>query len=132
MADELLLEKENNSDKNNVSILIIDDDENITRTFARILQKNGYQTDIAQTAAEAIQKTASQSYDVALVDVCLPDMNGMDLLFKIGNNGGKMIKIIITGFASMSNNGAHPDAYLLKPIKPQELLSIISQKTKVR
>ena len=122
------MKKETNSDKTYAKILIIDDDQNITRTFARILEKNGYKTDTAQTGLEAIQKTASKSFDVALVDICLPDMNGIDLLCKLGKRGEKMIKIVITGFPEMANGNARPDAYLLKPVKPQELLSLINQK----
>ncbi|MGA2682261.1 MAG: response regulator [Candidatus Bathyarchaeia archaeon] len=118
-----------NLDKANINILIIDDDENITRTFSRILQKNGCQTNTAQTGEDAIQKAYCKAYDVALIDICLPDMNGMDLLHKLADPRGKMVKIVITGFPTMDNKSAHPDAYLLKPVKPQEPLELIGQKT---
>ena len=72
-------------EKADVSILIIDDDENITRTFSRLLQKKGYRTDTAQNGVEAIQKAASKAYNVALIDICLPDMNGLDLLHKLAD-----------------------------------------------
>jgi DNA-binding NtrC family response regulator len=111
------------------TVLIIDDDENITKTFARILQKNGYHTDTAQTGKEAIQKANAKFYAVALIDVCLPDLNGAELLDKLADHGGKMVKIIITGFPAIApTSGA--DAYLVKPVKPQELLSIIREKIK--
>lgn len=116
--------------KNSKGILIVDDDENIARTFSRILQKNGYETDTAQTAREAVEKAAAKFFDVALIDICLPDMNGIDLLHELSDHGQKMVKIVITGFPTMANGDAHPDAYLLKPVKPQDLLSLIKQKTK--
>lgn len=117
--------------KNTKTVLIIDDDKSIIKTFARILQKKGYNTDTAQTGKEALQKASTKFYAAALIDVCLPDMNGMELLDKLDNHGGKMVKIIITGFPTMAPmRGAHADAYLLKPVKPQELLSIIDEKTK--
>jgi DNA-binding NtrC family response regulator len=113
------------------AVLIIDDDENITRTFARILQKNGYQTDTAQTGAQAIQKANANKYHVALIDVCLPDMNGAELLEKLDDHGESMVKIIITGFPTMApKKGVSADAYLLKPVKPQQLLATIEQKIK--
>jgi two-component system, response regulator YesN len=113
------------------TVLIIDDDESITKTFARILQKKGYNTDTAQTGKEAIQKANAKFYAVALIDICLPDLNGVELLDKLADHGGKMVKIIITGFPTMAPmKGAYADAYLLKPVKPQELLSIIDEKTK--
>ena len=117
-------------DKAAQKILVIDDDESITRTFAHILQRNGYQTDTAQTAEEAIRKARDNSYTVALIDICLPDMNGMKLLDKLAEHDGKMVKIIITGFPTMTpQRGSKADAYLLKPVRPQEILSIIDQKT---
>jgi two-component SAPR family response regulator len=56
-------------------------------------------------------------------------MNGMDLLHKLADPRGKLVKIVITGLPTMANKSAHPDAYLLKPVKPQELLALIGQKT---
>jgi len=112
-----------------INVLIVDDDENIARTFSRILSRKGYQTETALTGAEAIKKSAAKPFNVALIDICLPDINGMELLHKLGNHDGKMIKIVITGFPTMAKNGATPDAYLLKPVKPQELHSLIDQKT---
>jgi DNA-binding NtrC family response regulator len=110
--------------------LIIDDDKNITRSFARILQKKGYETNTAQTGAEAIEKAKAKCYSVALIDVCLPDVNGMELLGKLDDHGCRMIKIIITGFPTSPPKGGKPaDAYLLKPVKPQELLALLEHKT---
>lgn len=131
MADQSILEKGKNLDRADVNILIIDDDQDITRTFSRILQKNGYQTDTALTGAEAIQKTACRFYDVVLIDLCLPDIKGTALLGRLGDHGGKMIKIVITGFPTLGEGDFHPDAYLLKPAKPQELLALISEKTRL-
>lgn len=116
--------------KNCATVLIIDDDENITRTFARILQKKGYQTDTALNGKQAIEKAAAKCYNVALIDVCLPDMNGAELLKKLDDHGCRMIKIIITGFPAMApKTVALADAYLLKPVKPDDLLAIIEQHT---
>ena len=67
--------------------LIIDDDENITRMFSRILQKSGYKTDTVQTGKQTIEKAKATHYDVALIDVCLPDINGIELLEKLDAMG---------------------------------------------
>lgn len=123
------MEKEKASDKKGIRVLIIDDDKNIARTFSQILRKNGFETDTAETGKEAVAKTTAEAFDVALIDICLPDMNGADLIRKLVNHERKMLKIVVTGFPTMANGDAHPDAYLLKPVKPQELLSLIRQKT---
>ena len=121
-----MLHEWNNHMMNNKRVLIVDDDKSILRIFTLILQRKGYSTDTAETGKEALEKTNSQFYDVALIDVVLPDINGLDLLKRMPH---KTKKIVITGATSEENQkraqieGA--DAYLLKPIKLEELLQII-------
>jgi two-component system response regulator HydG len=114
------------------TVLVVDDDKSILRTFTRILQKNGYKIDTAETGKEAIEKADKNHYDLALVDIRLPDMDGTDLLAKIKKQLKNTIKIMITGFPSLESGvkaldeGA--DAYLVKPVKPEELLMLIKEK----
>jgi DNA-binding response OmpR family regulator len=116
------------------TIIVVDDDKSILRTFTRILQKNGYKIDTAETGKEAIEKADKKHYDLALVDIRLPDMDGTDLLAKIKKQMKNTIKIMITGFPSLESGvkaldeGA--DAYLVKPVKPEELLMLIKEKLK--
>ena len=116
------------------TILVVDDDKSILRTFTRILQKNGYKIDVAETGKEAIEKVDSRHYDLVLVDIRLPDMDGTDLLVKMKKPLQSTIKIMITGFPSLESGvkaldeGA--DAYLVKPVKPEELLMLIEEKLK--
>jgi len=116
------------------TILVVDDDKSILRTFTRILQKNGYKVDSAETGKEAIEKAESIHYDLALVDIRLPDMDGTDLLAKMKKPLHNTIKIMITGSPSLESGvkaldeGA--DAYLVKPVKPEELLMLIKEKLK--
>src|SRR5512143_3584051 len=118
------------------NILVVDDDKSILRTFTRILQKSGYETDTAETGKEAIEKADNNRYDLALVDIRLPDMDGTDLLAKLKKQLQYTVKIMITGFPSLEtgvkalDEGA--DAYLVKPVKPQELLVLLEEKLKGR
>lgn len=118
------------------NILIIDDDKSILRILTRILQKQGYNTRTAETGREAGEEINNRSYDMALIDVKLPDTDGIDLLQKMQVTRPGMIKIILTGFASMDdgvkalNTGA--DAYLVKPVEPTELLKILKEKFEER
>jgi DNA-binding NtrC family response regulator len=113
------------------SVLIIDGDAGIRRTFARILERNGYRADVAHNAEEALQKMLLKHYDVALVDFCLTDTNGLDFLEKLKEQDSDMARIVITSsVVSASNSADLADEYLLKPVKPQELLAVIEQKTR--
>jgi DNA-binding response OmpR family regulator len=117
-------------------ILVVDDDKSILRTFTRILQKNGYRIDTAETGQEAMEKAENNHYDLALVDIRLPDIDGTELLAKIKMQLQNTIKIMITGFPSLESGvkaldeGA--DAYLVKPVKPEDLLMLIKEKLKSR
>ena len=120
--------------KSKKSILVIDDDKSILRTFTRILTKAGYQIDVAETGKEAIEKVENCKYNLALVDVRLPDIDGTDLLLKLKDSMRQTVKIVITGFPSLEVGvkalDAGADAYLVKPVKPEELLSFIEEKLK--
>ena len=120
--------------KSKKSILVIDDDKSILRTFTRILQKEGYVVDVAETGKEAIEKAEKTKYDLSLVDVRLPDMDGTDLLVKLKDSMCDTVKIVITGFPSLEVGvkalDAGADAYLVKPVKPEELLMLIEEKLK--
>ena len=116
------------------NILVVDDDKATLQILERILQKHGYNVDVAETGREAEEKVNTKPFDLALIDVKLPDTDGIDLLGEIQRIKPKMIKIVITGFASMENgirameSGA--DAYLVKPVSSEELLKVIEQKLK--
>ncbi|MCL1976847.1 MAG: response regulator [Candidatus Bathyarchaeota archaeon] len=122
--------------ENKKTILVVDDDKSILRTFTRILQKNGYEIDVAETYKEAFDKVNSRHYDLTLVDIRLPDIDGTELLAKLKVQLQNTIKIMITGFPSLEtgvkalDEGA--DAYIVKPVKPQDLLVLLEEKLKYR
>ena len=116
------------------TILVVDDDKSILRTLTRILKKQDYKVDTAETGKEAIEKAENKHYDLALVDIRLPDTDGTELLARLKRQLQNTIKIMITGFPSIESGvraldeGA--DAYLVKPVKPEDLLMLIKEKLK--
>jgi len=112
-------------------ILIVDDDETIRKTIAAILEEKGYIVDTAENGKEAIEKSNANFYNLALIDIRLPDMEGTKLLAEIKETTPKMVKIIVTGYPSLQNaimavnRGA--DCYLLKPVNIDCLLETIKQ-----
>jgi DNA-binding NtrC family response regulator len=101
-------------------ILVIDDDDTVRQSIARVLELDGYEVATAETGAEAVSKAKSSLFNLALIDIRLPDMEGTQLLTALPETVPKMVKIIVTGFPSLSNaieavnKGA--DAYVTKPI----------------
>jgi DNA-binding NtrC family response regulator len=112
-------------------ILIVDDDESIRKTLKAILEEVGHEVDTAPNGRQATRKCKTRFYNLALIDIRLPDMEGTTLLTKIGNMTPKMRKIIITGYPSLQNavealnRGA--DAYIVKPFDLTEVLQTIQK-----
>ncbi len=114
------------------NILIVDDDETIGDTIILILENEGFNADLARNGKEALEKVKSKYYDVALLDIKLPDMEGTYLLKAIRELAPNTIKIMLTGYPELRtsldalNWGA--DAYLIKPISPCEIIKTIEEK----
>ena len=84
-------------------ILIIDDDENIRKVLKTILEDEGYTVDTVDTAKKGIEQSEKAFYNLALIDVRLPDMEGIELLSKLRSSKPKMRKIIVTGYPTLQN-----------------------------
>lgn len=114
------------------SVLIVEDDKVIIKSLKDILQSKGYSVDTAETGREGIEKSEVQFYNLALLDIRLPDMDGTELLTTMHETLPRMVKIMVTGYPSLENavealnRGA--DAYVMKPVKPKELLALIEEK----
>ncbi len=117
-------------------ILIIDDDGNIRTVIKTILEDEGYLVEVADTGLGAIQKSEKTFYNLALIDVRLPDMEGIDLLTKLRETEPKMRKIIVTGYPTLQNaitavnKGA--DGYVMKPFDVEKILTTIKDLLRVQ
>ena len=115
-------------------ILVVDDDESIRKALSAVLEDIGYVVDTAQCGSEAIEKSKTSFYNLALIDVRLPDMEGTRLLKALNDTVPSMVKIIVTGYPSLSNameavnKGA--DAYILKPMVMDNVLKTIREHLK--
>jgi DNA-binding NtrC family response regulator len=118
--------------KNKPSILIVEDDANIRETLSTILQQKGYNTDTAKNGYEAIKKSEAKFFNLALLDIKLPDMEGTKLITMMQENLPKMVKIMITGYPSLENAvealNLGADAYIIKPVEPTKLMALIEEK----
>ena len=90
----------------------------------------------ARTGKDALGKVQASNYDLALLDIGLPDMLGTELLKKIRKVNHDMIVIMITGHPSQDssiesiNNDA--DGYIVKPVRNEDLVSIVEKKLRQR
>jgi DNA-binding NtrC family response regulator len=112
-------------------ILVVDDDETIRKVLATILEEKGYAVDMAESGQEAINKSGEKSYNLALIDIRLPDMEGIEVLTRIKDTVPKIRKIIVTGYPSLQNSvealNKGADAYIMKPFDMNKVLETISE-----
>ena len=112
-------------------ILVIDDDETITAVFRAGLKQEGFTVDVASTGKEAIEKSQGQFYNLALIDIRLPDMEGTKLLTEMKETTPKMRKVIVTGYPDLQNAIASvqkgADFYITKPTKIDELVKVVRE-----
>jgi len=113
---------------------VVDDDSSIRTTISMILEAQGYIVDAVETGKEAIEKANSNYYNLALLDYRLPDMEGTMLLSMFKEATPKMVKIMVTGYPSMSNAidsvNRKADAFLVKPVDPAVLIETVRNELK--
>jgi signal transduction histidine kinase len=110
-------------------VLIVDDDQSLADNLAEIVETLGARTTIAPDQRSALQRAAEADFDVALIDVRLPDGDGIDLLAPLRERSPFIEIVLITGNATLEGamaavrGGAF--AYVMKPFSPPELLDTV-------
>lgn len=109
-------------------ILIVDDDQNICQLLNLYLVKEGYIIDIVHDGASAVSKIKSENYNVVLLDIMMPVMDGLEALKEIRTFSNVPVLMLTAKSEAMDkiiglDNGA--DDYISKPFEPQELISRI-------
>jgi DNA-binding NtrC family response regulator len=111
------------------SILIVDDDAGVRTMLSTVLNDEGYLVEAVENGKKAVKTCEDSCFDVALIDIELPDMKGTELLNRLKKIRPKMIRIIITGHPSLESAmkavNERADGYVLKPFEVTELLQKI-------
>ena len=112
-------------------IHIIDDEPVIRDVLAQLLTSEGYEVEISSSGEEALEKFPSQSFDVILLDLLMPGMDGIEVLRRIRRVDPLATVIIITAYGSVESAieamkiGAHD--YVQKPFKHDDLLLVLEK-----
>jgi DNA-binding NtrC family response regulator len=114
-----------------INTLIVDDDQEVRKVLVSILENEGYVVETAENGKKAIRMCEQTPFDVALIDIELPDIKGTELLRILKEKQPKMVRIIITGHPSVENAvksvTEKADGYITKPFNVQELLKMINK-----
>jgi DNA-binding NtrC family response regulator len=114
-----------------VHILVVDDEEIVRESLLDWLREDGYQVEAAEDGFKALEKFKERTWDISLVDLKMPKMDGLELMKKIKENHPETQVVIITAFATVNTAvqamkiGAYD--YLVKPFNPEELSLLIKR-----
>jgi DNA-binding NtrC family response regulator len=118
------------------SVLIVDDEKNILSTLSRALRIEDYEVDVAGSAAIALEKSATRAYDAILLDVMMPEMDGITMLRRLRELGNEVPVIVMSGHGTIDTAveatrlGAHD--FIEKPIATERLLLSLGRALELR
>ena len=114
-----------------VSILVVDDNEDLLETFSLILKRRGFDVDTAENGAAAVDKFKMHHFDVTLMDIVMPQMDGVEAFRKIREMHPEAAVILMTAYSEEEliqmarDEGAH--GVIRKPIKIDQLIELIKK-----
>jgi DNA-binding NtrC family response regulator len=117
-------------------ILIVDDEEIIRDSLSFVLQKEGYEVELAPNGAVALDKHLTNPFDIIITDIEMPELKGPELLDRVLHATPEVFVIMITAFASIDTavdalrKGAYD--YILKPIEFEDLKIRLARLVKFR
>jgi len=122
--------------KKNIGILVVDDELSVRDSLYNWFKEDGYRVDTAENAVEALKKLQEKSYEIILLDIKMPGIDGMELQKRINEIDKSITIIFMTAYASIETavqalkRGAFD--YVTKPIDPDDLSHLIKNAIKQR
>ncbi len=112
-------------------VLVVDDEQHVRRVLEVMLTRQGFHVDTAQGGGEALEKFAADIYDVVILDLKMPDLDGLTVLQRLKETEPDQTVIMITAYASVETaltamkQGAFD--YIGKPFKEEEILLVLDK-----
>ena len=110
-----------------MNILLAEDEKQLSRALVTAMQATGYHVDPAYNGQEAVDLAGQRAYDVIILDIMMPKLNGIEALKQLRQTGNKTYVIMLTAMAEIDDKvtglDAGADDYLTKPFSLKELLA---------
>ena len=114
-------------------ILLVDDDPDFTGNVAEILEAQGYKVEAALTGDDAIRRIIDNGISMMLIDLRLPELDGLEVIRRLDELGQNVPTVILTGYLKEEEERLEHfsspliSGVLTKPVKPDDLLSLVKQ-----
>lgn len=115
-------------------VLVIEDEARLADTIRDLLELNGYTADVRHDGISGLDEALTGIYDVCLLDVMLPKLNGFDVLRRLRESGSALPILLLTAKSELEDRveglDSGADYYLTKPFEPKELLACVRALTR--
>lgn len=117
--------------RHHIKVLVVDDDPQVCKTVNMILQEHGYHVQAYSQPRQALQAVRKAPFDIALIDIKMPDLNGLELVEKIKAEDPRVAPIVMTAYpdvqtaAETMRLGARD--YITKPFREEQLLGSVER-----
>ncbi|MBI5741315.1 MAG: response regulator [Nitrospirae bacterium] len=113
----------------NEKLLIVEDEETLCESLKRVLSREGYSVDSVSNAEEAFDALEKKNYDLALTDIILPGITGIELIKRFRGKKPELLFVVMTAYASLETAvealraGAYD--YIVKPVMHEEIRQVV-------
>jgi len=117
--------------RHHIKALVVDDDPQVCKTVGKILQENNYQVQTFTQPRQALQAVRKTAFDIALIDIKMPDVSGVELVDKIKAEDDRVACLVMTAYPDVQSAaetmrlGARD--YITKPFTEQQLLAAVER-----
>ncbi len=114
-----------------IRVLVVDDERDIRDGSQRIIERLGFEAEVAQRGSEALERLKQKQFSIVLLDLKMPGMDGMEVLGHIREMDKSILVIVITGFATVETaieamkQGAYD--FIPKPFEPDQLRIVVNR-----
>ena len=115
--------------RHHIKVLVVDDDPQVCKTVGMILQEHGYHVQAFSQPRQALQAVRKSPFDIALIDIKMPDLDGLELVEKVKGEDPRVAPIVMTAYpdvqtaAETMRLGARD--YITKPFREEQLLGSV-------
>jgi DNA-binding NtrC family response regulator len=117
--------------RHHIKVLVVDDDPQVCKTVGMILKEHGYHVQSYSQPRQALQAVRKSPFDMALIDIKMPDLNGLELVEKIKTEDPRIAPIVMTAYpdvqtaAETMRLGSRD--YITKPFREEQLLASVER-----
>ncbi|HOB76006.1 MAG TPA: response regulator [Phycisphaerae bacterium] len=117
--------------RHHIKVLVVDDDPQVCKTVAMILQEHDYQVQAFSQPRQALQAVRKTPFDIALIDIKMPDLNGLELVEKIKAEDPRVAPVVMTAYPDVQTAAETMRLgcrdYITKPFREEQLLSAVER-----